>query len=231
MASARINIDVSSATKTLGAVKDGLNYTANAVNPAFLETVLPMVQSAVYNDADGLAAMASEMAPVDTGALVAGLESPNSHESFNKNRHSRSIFSVHASGSSGVVVIGVDYGTDPDQKGDPYGDKTGVDFLTEPAAKFASKLQQIADAVAASMAVNIVCGVSEIAQGKAPYTTMKQKLSPQSISRLAKKFGAEPVGTASGRGFGYRKLSGLSRSQYLKIMRQRRYKLRKAGLA
>jgi hypothetical protein len=150
---------------------------------------------------------------------------------FAKKRQSQSIFSVQASGAGAVAVIGVEYGTDPTQKGNPYGDSTGIDFLSEPSAKFMPTLQGIAAALAASMAVNIAQAVQAAAEGASPYGAVKQKLSPRSIQRLAKKFGAGAVGTQSGRGFGYKKLSGLSRSQYLKIMRQRRYKLRKAGLA
>lgn len=231
MAGAKVNINVSAAQKTLKGVSEAMNYAANAAGPSFTAAALPLVEAAVYSDGDGLAAMASSLAPVDTGALVAGLSSPDSNEGFEKGRASKSVFSVHAQGSGNVVVIGVEYGTDPTQRGEPYGDKTGVDFLSGPAAKFMPKLQTIADALAASMAVNIGRGLQAVANGAASYATIRQKLSPGSIQRLARKFGADPVGTQSGRGFGYKKLSGLSRSQYLKIMRQRRYKLRKAGLA
>ncbi|NBT47216.1 MAG: hypothetical protein EBT07_05270 [Actinobacteria bacterium] len=231
MGSARINIDVSAAIKNLKGVGDSMKYAADASGPAFTAAAIPLVEAAVYSDGDGLAAMASELAPVDTGALVAGLSAPNSSEGFAKNRQSQSVFSVHAQGSGNVVVIGVEYGTDPTQKGSPYGDKTGVDFLSGPAAQFMPKLQLIADALAASMATKIGEGIQAVAEGAPAYGTIRQKLSPASVQKLAKKFGADVVGTRSGRGFGYKKLSGLSRSQYLKIMRQRRYKLRKAGLA
>jgi hypothetical protein len=231
MGAARVNINVTSATKILKAVGQAMQYSADSSSQAFTQAALPLVEAAVYADGDGLAAMAAELAPVDTGALVAGLSSPNSNEGFAKNRQSQSVFSVHASGGGNVAVIGVEYGTDPTQKGNSYGDSTGTDFLSEPTAKFMPKLQGIADALAASMAINIAEAIQAVAEGASAYGKVKQKLSPQSIQRLAKKFGTEAVGTQSGRGFGYKKLSGLSRSQYLKIMRQRRYKLRQAGLA
>jgi hypothetical protein len=228
---ARVNINVTSATKILKGVGQAMQYASTASSQAFTQAALPLVEAAVYSGGEGLASMAAELAPVDTGALVAGLSSPDSNQGFPKNRQSQSVFSVHASGGGGVAVIGVEYGTDPTQKGNPYGDSTGIDFLSEPTAKFMPTLQAIAAALAASMAVNIAQAIQAVAEGASPYGAVKQKLSPQSIQRLAKKFGVGAVGTQSGRGFGYKKLSGLNRSQYLKIMRQRRYKLRQAGLA
>ncbi len=83
---ARVNINVSSATKKLRAVGQALQYSSDTSAQAFTQAALPLVEAAVYSDGDGLAAMAAELAPVDTGALVAGLVSPDSNEGLCKEK-------------------------------------------------------------------------------------------------------------------------------------------------
>jgi hypothetical protein len=101
------------------------------------------------------------------------------------------------------------------------------DFLSAPVAKFRGRLGRIGDDISQAIAAIIAANIRVAASTKGVYVPTKTKLSVTGVLRLVKKFGTAPIEMSSGRGYGYKKLASMSRSQYLKIMRQRRYRINK----
>ena len=223
MAKGNVTFNIKAAEQSLRNVKKVLVESTEHLNPAFQAAAVKIVTDAVYG-AGGLAQEASALAPVDTGALQAGLASPNSNEEFDKGRTSQSVFSVSPVGKGGVAYVAANYGTDPIREdGESYVGYVKDDFLSAPAARFRGKLDRIGTEISQAMAAIIAANIRVAASTKGVYVPTKNKLSGTGVLRLIKKFGTAPIETTSGRGYGYRKLASMSRSQYLKIMRQRRY--------
>lgn len=227
MAKGEVQFNIKAVEQRLQNVKKVLTESTEHLNPAFQQAAIKIVTDSVYGPG-GLAQDAASLAPVDTGALVAGLESPDSNEEFDKGRTSQSVFSVSPVGKGGVTYVAVNYGTDPIKSdGEPYVGYVKDDFLSAPAAKFRGKMgivgDQISQAIAAIIASNIRVAVSK----GGSYAPSNTKLTTTGVLRLIDKFGVAPIELAGGRGYGYRKLASMSRSQYLKTMRQRRYLARK----
>jgi len=236
MARGSVSFNISVAQQQLKAVENTLKQAQQQIDPTFVQAATQLVQSEVYGGPQSLAGLASQAAPVDTGALAHGLEGPYNSEAFPKRRRSQSVFSVTPAGKGKVAAIMVNYGTDPQQGSSnggehPYVGYVKQDFLGAAMRSFRSRLNVIGNALSQAIAYEVTQSLRSAAQGAASYAAGKLKLSPKAIAALAAKFGAAPVGTASGRGFKSRKLASLSQAHYKKIMRQRRYKLRKAGLA
>lgn len=236
MARGSVSFNIKVAESQLRNVSETLKSAQAQVNPVFVQAATEIVTAEVYGGPQSMAGLASAAAPVDTGALADGLSGPYNSESFPKHRQSQSVFSVTPAGSGKVAAVSVEYGTNPMQgssSGDehPYVGYVKGDFLGAAARMFRSRLQVVGAAISEAMAYQITQGLRAAAEGVASYGAGKLKLSAKAIVALAAKYGAAPVGTVSGRGFKVRKLQSLSQSHYKKIMRQRRYKLRKAGLA
>jgi hypothetical protein len=236
MARGSVSFNISVAQQQLKAVENTLKQAQQQIDPTFVQAATEIIQAEVYGGAQSLAGMASQAAPVDTGALADGLQGPYNSEAFPKKRRSQSVFSVTPAGKGKVAAVMVTYGTDPQQGSSsggehPYVGYVKQDFLGAAMRAFQSRLGLIGNALSQAVAYEVTQAIRVAAQGAAGYSAGKLKLSAKSIAALAAKFGASPVGTSSGRGFKARKLASLSSSHYKKIMRQRRYKLRKAGLA
>jgi hypothetical protein len=229
MAKGNVTFNIKAAEQSLRNVKKVLVESTEHLNPSFQAAAVNIVTDAVYGPG-GLAQEASALAPVDTGALQAGLASPESNEGFDKGRTSQSVFSVSPVGKSGVSYVAVNYGTDPTREdGKPYVGYVKDDFLSAPAAKFRGRLGRIGNEISQAMAAIIAANIRVAASTKGVYVATKTRLSATGVLRLVKKFGTTPIETSSGRGYGYRKLASMSRSQYLKVMRQRRYLANKRG--
>jgi hypothetical protein len=227
MAKGQVTFNIKAAEQSLRNVKKVLVESTEHLNPAFQAAAISIATDAVYG-AGGLAQDASALAPVDTGALEAGLSSPDSNEEFDKGRTSQSVFSVSPAGKGGVTYVGVTYGTDPVREdGVPYVGYVNDDFLSAPVAKFRGRLGRIGDDISQAIAAIIAANIRVAASTKGVYVPTKTKLSVTGVLRLVKKFGTAPIEMSSGRGYGYKKLASMSRSQYLKIMRQRRYRINK----
>lgn len=223
MAKGQVTLNIKAAEQSLRNVKKVLVESTEHLNPAFQAAAVKIVTDAVYGPG-GLARDAASLAPVDTGALQAGLESPDSNDGFEKGRTSQSVFSVSPAGKGGVTYVGVTYGTNPTREdGEPYVGYVKDDFLSAPTAKFRGRMGAIGNEISQAIASIIAANIRVAASTKGVYVATKTKLSAGGILRLLKKFGVAPIETASGRGYGYRKLASMSRSRYLKIMRQRRY--------
>lgn len=228
MARSTVRFNIKAAETSLRAVRKTLTESVDHLNPTFQSVAVDIVKGAVYGGKNSLAGMASNLAPVDTGALRAGLESPDSNEEFDKGRSSQSVFSVSPSGKGGVQYVGVEYGTDPTRDdGVGYAQYVKTDYLSAPAAKFRGTMGQIGIQISRAIAAVIAANIRVAASKGGSYVAFKTRLSPTSVLRLMKKFGKAPIETTFGRGYGYRELAAMSRSQYLKIMRQRRYLARK----
>jgi hypothetical protein len=229
MAKGNVTLNIKAAEQSLRNVKKVLVESTEHLNPSFQAAAVKIVTDAVYGPG-GLAQEASALAPVDTGALQAGLATPNSNEEFDKGRTSQSVFSVSPVGKSGVTYVSVNYGTNPTREdGEPYVGYVKDDFLSAPTAKFRGKLGMIGNDISQAIASIIAANIRVAASTKGVYVATKTRLSATSVLRLVKKFGTAPIETSSGRGYGYRKLASMSRSQYLKVMRQRRYLANKRG--
>jgi hypothetical protein len=228
VAKSEVTFNIKAAENNLRSVRKTLQESVDHLNPTFQAVAVEIVQNAVYGGPGSLAGMASDLAPVDTGALRAGLASPNSNEEFDKGRQSQSVFSVSPVGKGGVQYVGVTYGTDPTRDdGEGYAQYVQTDYLSAPAAKFRSTMGAIGTEISRAIASVIAANIRVAASTSGAYVTAKTRLSPTSVLRLIRKFGSAPIETTSGRGYGYRKLAAMPRSQYLKIMRQRRYLARK----
>lgn len=215
-----VTVNVKVAEKQLTAVKKALTQSVANLAPAFQGAATTMIQQEVYSN-NGMAAQAAALAPVDTGALQAGLLSPDSSESFDKGRQSQSVFSVSPSGRGGVQYIQVEYGTDPKRDdGVGYAQYVEKDFLSGPAAKFQARAKAIGEEIARAIAAIIAAEVS-LAATSSGYKSTGKQMSVASVMKLTKKFGVAPILTKTGRGYGYKALAGMSRSRYLKLMRQR----------
>jgi hypothetical protein len=229
MAKGSVTFNIKAAEVSLRNVKKVLVESTDHLNPAFQAAAISIVTDAVYGPG-GLAQDASDLAPIDTGALQAGLASPDSNEGFDKGRTSQSVFSVSPAGKGGVTYVGATYGTDPTREdGEPYVGYVKDDFLSAPAAKFRGRLGRIGNDISQAIAAIIAANIRVAASTKGVYVATNTKLSVTGVLRLVKKFGTAPIEMSSGRGYGYRKLSSMSRSQYLKVMRQRRYLAKKRG--
>lgn len=224
MAKGSVTFNIKAAESSLRAVRKTLQESVDHLNPTFQAVAVEIVQNAVYGGPNSLAGMASELAPIDTGALQAGLASPDSSEEFDKGRSSQSVFSVSPMGKGGVQYVSVTYGTDPKRDdGTGYAQYVKEDFLSAPAAKFRTNMARLGTDISQAIAAVIAANVRVAASTSGTYSAAKTRLSPTSVLRLLKQFGSSPIETTSGRGYGYRRLASMSRSQYLKIMRQRRY--------
>jgi hypothetical protein len=229
MAKGSVTFNIKAAEQSLRNVKKVLVESTEHLNPAFQAAAISIVTDAVYGPG-GLAQDASDLAPIDTGALQAGLASPDSNEGFDKGRTSQSVFSVSPAGKGGVTYVGATYGTDPTREdGESYVGYVKDDFLSAPAAKFRGRLGRIGNDISQAIAAIIAANIRVAASTKGVYVATKNKLSATGVLRLVKKFGTAPIETSSGRGYGYRKLASMSRSQYLKVMRQRRYLASRRG--
>lgn len=223
MAKGQVTFNIKAAEQSLRNVKKVLVESTDHLNPAFQAAAISIVTDAVYGPG-GLAQDASDLAPIDTGALQAGLASPDSNEGFDKGRTSQSVFSVSPAGKGGVTYVGATYGTDPTREdGESYVGYVKDDFLSAPAAKFRGRLGRIGNDISQAIAAIIASNIRVAASTRGVYVATNTKLSVTGVLRLVKKFGTAPIETTSGRGYGYRKLASMSRSQYLKVMRQRRY--------
>jgi hypothetical protein len=221
MAKGQITFNIRSAEQSLRNVKKVLVESTDHLNPTFQAAAVKIVTNAVYGPG-GLSQDASAAAPVDTGALQAGLASPSSNEEFDKGRTSQSVFSVSPSGKGSVTYVGVNYGTDPIREdGESYVGYVKDDFLSAPAAKFRGKMGVIGNEISRAIASIIASNIRVAASTKGIYVATQTKLSPTGVMRLLNKFGKAPIETSTGRGYGYRQLASMSRSQYLRIMRQR----------
>jgi hypothetical protein len=227
MAKGEVTFNIKSAEESLRKVRKVLTESTKELEPAFAGAAVKIVTDAVYGGPSSLAGMASDLAPVDTGALVAGLESPDSNESFDKGRTSQSVFSVSPMGKRGVQYVSVTYGTDPtDKDGKTYAEAAPGDFLSAPAAKFRGQMQSIGNEISRSIAAIIASNLKVATAKGGGYVPAKTKLSTWGVVRLIEKFGTAPIESASGRGYGYRKLASMSRSRYRRIMSQRRSRLK-----
>ena len=227
MAKDSVTFNIKAAEQSLKNVRKVLTESTKELEPAFEGAAVKIVTDAVYGGPSSLAGMAADLAPVDTGALVAGLESPDSNESFDKGRTSQSVFSVSPMGRGKVQYVSVTYGTDPTDKNDVhYAPDAPGDFLSAPAAKFRGQMQTIGTEISRSIAAIIASHLQVAATRTGAYVPTNTKLSTRSVVSLIQKFGTAPIETASGRGYGYRKLASMSRSQYRRIMRQRRSRIK-----
>lgn len=236
MARGSVSFNIKTAESQLRGVSEALKSAQAQINPVFVQAATEIVTAEVYGGPQSMAGLASAAAPVDTGALADGLTGPYNSDSFPKRRQSQSVFSVTPAGSGKVSAVTVNYGTNPIQGSasgadHPYVGYVKKDFLGAAARAFRSRLQVVGAAIAEAMAYQVTQGLRAAAESVASYGAGKLKLSAKAVVALATKFGAAPVGTVSGRGFKVRRLQSLSQAHYKKIMRQRRYKLRKAGLA
>jgi hypothetical protein len=227
MAKGEITFNIKAAEQNLKNIKKVLVESTEHLNPSFQAAAVKIVTDAVYGPG-GMASAAAALAPVDTGALQSGLESPDSNEGFDKGRTSQSVFSISPMGKGGVTYVSVVYGTDPlGSNGEPYVGYVQDDFLSAPAAKFRGQMGDIGAKISQAIAAIIAANIRVAANKEGVYVATNTKLTAANVLKLLQKFGVTPIQMTSGRGYGYRKLASMSRPQYLKTMRQRRYAAKK----